>query len=101
MGPLFSIPSDATVVESGHELPAGGLGGGQLGFGFDGGFRGWRIQPGLPERDQDVPADRFHLWTRSRRAVRACTLALDPNPRYAWPESDGIVPAGRQLFPFT
>jgi non-lysosomal glucosylceramidase len=85
---LFQIPDCASADAAEVGFPAGGFGAGHFTFTGAGEFRRWRLHPGLPERDEDVPADRFHVWARQGRHVTARTLSAVPIRQ-------------RRLFPFT
>lgn len=62
---LFDIPPCAQADDAPNaDFPAGGFGGGHFTFTSTGAFRRWRLHPGLPERDEPVPSDRFYLWLR-------------------------------------
>jgi len=75
---MFSIPAYAQVAcEDTAPIPAGGFGTGHFLLDRGGAFREWRLHPGVPVRDEVVPADRFHIWVRQGEHTFAYTLAQD------------------------
>lgn len=91
---MFFIPACAQVVyEDTVLLPAGGFGTGHFDFDRSGAFRGWRLHPGTPERDEIVPADRFHVWVQQGGRASACALIRELTP--------AIEIQRLQLFPLT
>lgn len=91
---MFSIPACAQVVrEDTAAFPAGGFGTGHFVFDRGGAFRGWRLHPGAPERDEVVPANRFHVWVRQGGHAVAYALARGSAP--------ALEIQQHQLFPLT
>jgi len=112
---LFDIPASARADKDPDAgFPAGGFGGGHFTPTRAGDFRRWRLHPGLPERDEPVPADRFSAWVRQGRETTALPLCADPihhpNPQMTPTNTDQNLCANRRnlwichqhrLFPFT
>ncbi|HXG25112.1 MAG TPA: GH116 family glycosyl-hydrolase [Chthonomonadales bacterium] len=91
---MFSISACAQVVcEDTAPLPAGGFGTGHFVFDRSGAFRGWRLHPGVPKRDEAVPSDRFHVWVRQGGRTSAWALVRGSTP--------ALEIRRLQLFPLT
>jgi len=87
-------------VRDGPVIPTGGFGTGHFRFTPTGEFRGWRLHPGQPERDDDAPGDRFHLWLASGDVCLAGTIGPDAGP-YAFGALHGMQIERHVLFPLT